>query len=117
MRQSHRIVIQLAAVLVFCRSAPAQSVPDDAGRQALATFTQANAMYERQEYGNAAKLYEAVIAADPANASAISAQAYFFLANAYDNLWSANRRNDPASQRLIENAAANYQHALETLHR
>ena len=55
-------------------------------------------MYARQEYARAAELYEAVVAADPANASGISGQAYFFLANSYDNLWNANRRNDPANR-------------------
>ena len=74
-------------------------------------------MYARQEYARAAELYEAVIAADPTNASGIYGQAYFFLANSYDNLWNANRRNDPANQRLLENAAANYQRAIEILQR
>ncbi|HXD17984.1 MAG TPA: hypothetical protein VN654_13275 [Vicinamibacterales bacterium] len=47
----------------------------------------------------------------------MSGQAYFFLANSYDNLSNANRRNDPANQRLLENAAAHYQRAIEILQR
>jgi tetratricopeptide (TPR) repeat protein len=109
--------MELAVVLAFCSSAPAQPLPDPTVRQALATFTEANTMYARQEYARAAELYEAVVAVDPANASGISGQAYFFLANSYDNLWNANHRNDPANQRLLENAAANYQHAVEILQR
>jgi tetratricopeptide (TPR) repeat protein len=109
--------MELAVVLAFCTSAPAQPVPDPTGRQTVAAFTEANTMYARQEYARAAELYEAVTAADPANTSGISGQAYFFLANSYDNLTTANRRNDPANERLLENAAANYQHALEILQR
>jgi tetratricopeptide (TPR) repeat protein len=117
MRQSHRIAVELAVVLAFCSSALAQPLPDPTLRQVLATFTEANTMYARQEYARAAELYEAVIAADPTNASGISGQVYFFLANSYDNLWNANRRNDPANRRLLENAAANYQRAIEILQR
>jgi tetratricopeptide (TPR) repeat protein len=109
--------VELAVVLAFCSSALAQPLPDPTVRQVLATFTQANTMYARQEYARAAELYEAVVAVDPANASGISGQAYFFLANSYDNLWNANRRNDPANRRLLENAAANYQRAIEILQR
>jgi len=116
MRQSPRIAVQLAIVL-FCSSALAQPLPESTVRQALATFREANTMYARQEYARAAELYEAVIAADPTNAAGMSGQAYFFLANSYDNLSNANRRNDPANQRLLENAAADYQRAIEILQR
>ena len=109
--------MELVVVLAFCSSAPAQPLPDPTVRQVLATFTEANTMYARQEYARAAELYEAVIAADQTNASGIAGQVYFFLANSYDNLWNANRRNDPANQRLLENAAANYQRAVEILQR
>ena len=117
MRQSPRIAVELAIVLAFCISALAQPLPDPAAGQTLATFAEANTMYARQEYARAAELYEAVIAADPTNAAGMSGQAYFFLANSYDNLSNANRRNDPANQRLLENAAANYQRAIEILQR
>src|SRR6185503_444296 len=92
-------------------------LPDPAAGQTLATFAEANTMYARQEYARAAALYEALIAADPTNASGISGQVYFFLANSYDNLWNANRRNDPVNQRLLENAVADYQRAIEILQR
>src|SRR5712691_385261 len=117
MSQSHRIAMELAVALAYCSSAPAQPLPDPTVRQTLAAFTEANTMYARQEYARAAELYEAVITADPANASGIAGQAYFFLANSYDNLWNANRRTDPANERLLENAAANYQHAVGILQR
>jgi tetratricopeptide (TPR) repeat protein len=109
--------MQLAVVLAFCSSAPAQPLPNPTVRQTLASFTEANTMYERQEYARAAELYEAISAADPTNASGISGQVYFFLANSYDNLWNASRRNDPANQRVLEHAAANYQRAIEILQR
>ena len=117
MRQSHRVAIELAVLLAFCRSTTTQPLPDPAVRQTLATFTEANTIYARQDYARAAELYEAVIAADPANASGMAGQAYFFLANSYDNLATENRRTDPAKQRFLERAAANYQHALERLRR
>jgi tetratricopeptide (TPR) repeat protein len=116
MRHSHRIAIELVVVLALGSSARAQS-PDPAVGQPFATFTEANKVYARQDYVRAAELFEAVIAADPANGAGITGQAYFFLANSYDNLTTANRRNDPANQRWLENAAANYQHALEMLRR
>src|SRR6185503_7538174 len=40
-----------------------------------------------------------------------------FSRHSYDNLSNANRRNDPANQRLLENAAADYQRAIEILQR
>src|SRR4026207_1714945 len=116
MGESRRIAMDLAVVLAFCSSAPAQPLPDPTVRQTLVTFTEANTMYARQEYARAAELYEAIIAADPTNASGMSGQVYFFLANSYDNLWNANR-NDPVNRRLLENAAANYQRAIEILQR
>jgi len=109
--------MEVAVVLAWGSSAPAQPLPDPTVSQTLATFAQANTIYARQEYARAAELYEAILAADPANASGVSGPAYFYLANSYDNLWNVNRRTDPANERLLENAAANYQHALGILQR
>jgi hypothetical protein len=84
--------MELAVALAWVSSAPAQPLPDPTVSQTLATFAQANTIYARQEYARAAELYEAILAADSANASGVSGQAYFYLANSYDNFGTSTAR-------------------------
>src|SRR5579862_896908 len=71
--------------------------------KAMKSFKNANQAYQRQDYKNAASLYEDALRENPD-----LAQAYFFLGNSYDNLWKPTKKGDTANDALIEKAADNY---------
>ena len=70
---------------------------------ALKVFRDANKFYQRADYESAAAMYEEVIANDPN-----MMDAYFYLANSYDNLFRPALRGEPDNDRLLENAIDNY---------
>ena len=78
--------------------------------QAQRSFKAANAAYQRQDYKTASDLYEEALKENP-NLN----EAYFFLANSYDNQFKPSRRGDPANDALLEKAVQNYQLAAEKL--
>ena len=71
--------------------------------QALKEFKDANSFYQRADYESAAEMYEAVIANDPN-----MQDAYFYLANSYDNLFRPALRGEPDNDLLLEKAIDNY---------
>ena len=68
----------------------------------------AHTAYQQQDYRGAIGKYEQAIAADPTQT-----EAYFYLGNAYDNLYRPTRRGEEANDKLIENAVNNYKKAVE----
>jgi tetratricopeptide (TPR) repeat protein len=73
-------------------------------------FKAANAAYQQQDYKKAVELYSDTVESDPNLNSA-----YFFLANSQDNLYKPSRKGEPANDKLMTDAVANYQKAAEKL--
>ena len=71
--------------------------------QAVKVFKDANTFYQRADYEAAAAMYEEVIANDPN-----MMDAYFYLANSYDNLFRPALRGEPDNDLLLEKAIDNY---------
>ena len=67
-------------------------------------------MYAQQDYRNAAVEYKSAIEADP-NLN----EAYFFLANSYDNLYKPARKGNPLNDSFLQDALTNYKLASEKL--
>ena len=71
-------------------------------------FKDANAQYSRQDYRNAARIYEEVLEADPELTTA-----YFYLGNSYDNLYKPSRVGEAENDGYLDKAIENYQLAAE----
>ncbi len=71
--------------------------------RALRVIKDAHTFYQRGDYEGAAELYEEVIANDPA-----MVDAYFYLANSYDNLFRPALRGQAVNDELLEKAIENY---------
>ena len=71
-------------------------------------FKDANVLYQAQKYRDAAAQYEEAVAANPE-----LADAYFFLANSYDNQYRNTKRGDPENDALLEKAIVNYKKRSE----
>jgi tetratricopeptide (TPR) repeat protein len=78
--------------------------------KAMKSFKAANAAYMKQDYKEAADLYEQTLRSNPD-----LAQAYFFLGNSDDNLWKPSRKGEPANDVLLQRAAESYQKAAEQI--
>jgi tetratricopeptide (TPR) repeat protein len=76
--------------------------------KAQMAFKDANQLYQRQQYREAAEKYEEAIAANPE-----LNDAYFFLANSYDNLYRPARRGEAENDQLMDKAIANYKIAAQ----
>src|ERR1700752_1986020 len=59
--------------------------------------------YQRQDYKQAAAKYEEALKADPT-----LGDAYFYLANSYDNQYKPSRKGDPGNDKLLAKAVENY---------
>jgi tetratricopeptide (TPR) repeat protein len=71
-------------------------------------FKDANQLYQRQDYRNAAAKYEEAVAANPD-----LTEAYFFLGNSYDNQYRPARRGEADNDQLMEKAIANYKISVQ----
>lgn len=71
-------------------------------------FKDANILYQTQKYRDAAAKYEEAVAANPD-----LADAYFFLANSYDNQYRATKQGDPENDALLTKAIENYKKRSE----
>lgn len=71
-------------------------------------FKDANAQYARQDYRNAARIYEEALAADPTLTTA-----YFYLGNSYDNLFKPSRVGEAENDAYLDKAIENYKLASE----
>ena len=76
--------------------------------QALRVIKDAHLQYQRGDYESAAVLYEDVLANDPD-----LMDAYFYLANSYDNQFRPALRGEPDNDRLLEMAIDNYITSVE----
>ena len=79
--------------------------------RAKAAFKDANQQYSGMNYKAAADKYEQVIALDPS-----LVDAYFFLANSYDNLYNSAKKGDPTNDGYLTKAIANYKKSSELEH-
>ena len=71
-------------------------------------FKDANILYQTQKYRDAAAKYEEAVAENPE-----LTDAYFFLANSYDNQYRATKRGDPENDALMTKAIENYKKRAE----
>jgi tetratricopeptide (TPR) repeat protein len=78
------------------------------GLKARKSFKEANALYQRQEYKQAAAHYEEAVAADPNLTTA-----YFYLGNSYDQLYKPTRAGEPENDAFLAKAIANYELAAD----
>src|SRR5437667_10728713 len=78
--------------------------------KAMKSFKAANQAYQQQDYKKAAQLYEETVAADPD-----MARAYFYLANSYDQQFTASKKGDKDNAAPLTKAAQTYQTAAERL--
>ena len=70
---------------------------------AMKVIQDAHTQYQRSDWEGAAALYEEVVANDPS-----MADAYFYLANSYDNLYRPARRGERDNDRYLQMAIDNY---------
>jgi len=101
-------LLSITSAIVTGSSQTATS--DDARLRASKTLAQANDAYGRQMYAEAAALFEAAIQDDPA-----LRQAYFFVANSYDNLADPVKKSDAANIAVLTRAAHYYRIAADKL--
>jgi predicted Zn-dependent protease len=71
-------------------------------------FKDANILYQTQKYRDAAAKYEEAVAENPE-----LTDAYFFLANSYDNQYRATKRGDAENDALMTKAIENYKKRAE----
>jgi tetratricopeptide (TPR) repeat protein len=77
--------------------------------KARKAFKEANLLYQQQDYKKAAEKYEEVVQNDPSMSNA-----YFYLANSYDNLYKPSRKGEPANDEYLKKAIANYRKCADT---
>ena len=102
--------VAVLALVISSGGVASGQISTSARLRAASTFAQAKDAYERQAYSEAVALCEAAIQDDPS-----LRQAYFFLANSYDNLQSNRRTNDPATAAALTRAAHYYLIAADKL--
>jgi Tfp pilus assembly protein PilF len=71
--------------------------------KAKKAFKEANVLYQQQDYKRAAEKYEIVVQNDPGLTNA-----YFYLANSYDNLYKPSRKGEVANDEYLKKAIENY---------
>ena len=76
--------------------------------RALRVIKDAHTQYQRSDYERAAELYEEVLANDPN-----LVEAYFYLANSYDQQFRPALRGEPENDRLLDLAIDNYIESAE----
>jgi tetratricopeptide (TPR) repeat protein len=86
--------------------------------KARMAFKDANAMYQSQDYREAAVKYQETIDACSADGGGQCTDpnltsSYFFLGNSYDNLYRPARRGEPANDELLTKAIDNYKKSAE----
>ena len=89
---------------------------------ALRTFKEANSFYGRGDYEGAVERYEEILQildqAGDAGDTLLSEQltyTYFYIGNAYDNLYRPSRRGDPENDAYLEKAITFYQLAADKI--
>jgi tetratricopeptide (TPR) repeat protein len=87
--------------------------------RAMKAFKDGNKLYQGNDYRAAAAKYEEAIALDPDDNINSCGESrgciYFFLGNAYDNVYRPTRKGEPNNDELLDKAIANYKKAAETI--
>jgi tetratricopeptide (TPR) repeat protein len=78
--------------------------------KAIKHFKDGNALYSQQDYRGASAEYEEALKADPS-----LNEAYFFLANSYDNLYKPARKGEKINDSYLVDALKNYKIAADKL--
>lgn len=104
--QIRSLAIRLA--LVGIAALPAMSCHYVDQLRALRVIKDAHTQYQRADYERAAELYEEVLANDPN-----LVEAYFYLANSYDQQFRPALRGEPENDRLLDLAIENYIESAE----
>jgi tetratricopeptide (TPR) repeat protein len=81
--------------------------------RALKAFGDANKLYQKAQYADAATRYQDVIVLDPQ--PPIKGFAYFFLGNSYDNMYKPSKKGDPNNDANLPKAVENYKLAIQNL--
>lgn len=102
-----RLAVLVAAIAVAAAGCGRYSLSNIRSAKA---FQDANALYSKGDYKNAAPLYEKAVTLNPDLGFA-----YFFLGNCYDNLYKPSKGNDPENLGYLEKAAAQYRNAIDRL--
>lgn len=76
--------------------------------RAQKAYKEGNDLYKAQDWKGAAAKYEYALQNDPAKT-----EIYFYLGNAYDNMWKASHKGEPANDAYIQKALSYYQKAAE----
>ena len=96
------VVLGLSLVTVGCGKYSFASL------KAKKAFQDANALYQQQDYKQAAERYEEVLQTDPELVTA-----YFFLGNSYDNLYKPSRAGETENDSYLQRAIENYKLSAE----
>jgi tetratricopeptide (TPR) repeat protein len=102
------ILSRLAGIVVL--SASIGACGQLAVLKARRHFMNANELYKQSDWRKAAAEYEEAIKADP-NLN----EAYFYLANSYDNLFKPARKGEPGNDQYLTKAVDNYTKAAERI--
>jgi tetratricopeptide (TPR) repeat protein len=103
-----RLSTAVLAVAVVFSAMPLVSCRQIAGLKAKMAFKDANAAYQTNDYRKAAAKYEEAISRDPN-----FTDAYFYLANSYDNLYKPAKKGDATNDAYLTKAIENYKKAGE----
>lgn len=100
------LAIRLVLVAVVALSAASCHYVDQL--RALRVIKEAHTQYQRADYERAAELYEEVLENDPN-----LVEAYFYLANSYDQQFRPALRGEPENDRLLDLAIEHYIESAE----
>lgn len=104
--QIRSLAVRLAVAVVAALSTVSCHYVDQL--RALRVIKDAHTQYQRADYEHAAELYEEVLANDPD-----LVEAYFYLANSYDQQFRPALRGEPENDRLLDLAIENYIESAE----
>jgi tetratricopeptide (TPR) repeat protein len=102
-----RLAVLVVALSVAVASCGKYSISNIRSAKA---FQDANQLYGKGDYKNAAPLYEKAVELNPDLGFA-----YFFLGNCYDNLYKPSKGSDPANLAFLEKAATQYRVSIDKL--
>ncbi|HWP99626.1 MAG TPA: tetratricopeptide repeat protein [Vicinamibacterales bacterium] len=97
-----------ALLLALLATAPLAGCDKINVLKARKAFKDANVLYQRGDYREAAAKYEEALRLDPN-----LVVAYFYLANSYDNLYKPTRKGEPENDRYLDKAIEYYRIAAE----
>jgi tetratricopeptide (TPR) repeat protein len=102
-----RLAVLVALLSVAVASCGKYSISNIRSAKA---FQDANALYQKGDYRNAAPDYEKAVALNPDLGFA-----YFFLGNCYDNMYKPSKGSEPDNVANLQKAATNYRTAIDKL--